>query len=522
MSSRGRSLVKLSTITVVAFGLGIAFASALDLPRPGRAEQAATTRPPLPAQTAAVRGADGAALPSFVEVAEAVKQSVVFVRSERRTRAQTQPRMRGVPPEFQDFFRQFQQQQEPQYREGSGSGFIVSADGYILTNNHVVADADRVTVKLLDNREFTARVVGRDPATDVAVIKIDADHLPAAVLGNSDATRVGEWALAIGNPLGFQFTVTAGIISAKGRALQGLVNGDQSQAQYAIQDFIQTDAAINPGNSGGPLVNVRGEVVGINSAIASQTGLYSGYGFAIPINLAHRVMNDLIATGHVERAILGVGIREISPEDAEFVGLRQIRGVVVNDFTGKNSPARAAGLQPGDVIVALNDSTIDHVAQLQQMVGFRRPGETVRVTVVRRGGERHTYDVRVIAAPTGAEQVAANDSGAADASPAETSGKLGIAVEAPSPDFIQQARLTEDQRGLVVSDVEDGGPAYGKLLPPNGGGPEVIVAVNDARIRTREEFQRALRSIRSGEVVSVRVYSIRLGQTRVVRIRARS
>jgi serine protease Do len=521
MSSRGRSLVKLSAITVVAFGLGIAFASALDLPRPGRAEQATPLRPPLQVQTAAVRGQDGTALPSFVDVAEAVKQSVVFIRAERRERVQAQPRMRGVPPEFQDFFRQFQQQ-EPRFREGSGSGFIVSADGYILTNNHVVADADRVVVKLLDNREFNARVVGRDPATDVAVIKIDADHLPAAVLGNSDATRVGEWALAIGNPLGFQFTVTAGIISAKGRALQGLVDGDQPQAQYAIQDFIQTDAAINPGNSGGPLVNVRGEVVGINSAIASQTGLYSGYGFAIPINLAHRVMNDLIATGHVERAILGVGIREISPEDADYVGLRQIRGVVVNDFSGKNSPARTAGLQPGDVIVALNDSAIDHVAQLQQMVGFRRPGETVRVTVVRRGGERHTYDVRLIAAPTGNEQVAANDSGGG-AAPAETSGKLGIAVDIASPDFIRQARLTDDQVGLVVTDVEDGGPSYGKLLPPNAGGPEVIVAVNDTRVRTREEFQRVLRGVRSGEVVSVRVYNPnpQLRQTRVVRIRAR-
>jgi serine protease Do len=521
MSSRGRALLKLSFIAVVAFGLGIAFASALDLPRPGRAEQATQQRAPLPAQ-AAVRGQDGMALPSFVDVADAVKPAVVFIRSEMRTRTQAQPQMRGVPPEFQDFFRQFQQQQ-PRYREGSGSGFIVSADGYILTNNHVVADADRVIVKLLDNREFNARVVGRDPTTDVAVIKIDADHLPTAVLGNSDATRVGEWALAIGNPLGFQFTVTAGIISAKGRALQGLVDGDQPQAAYAIQDFIQTDAAINPGNSGGPLVNVRGEVVGINSAIASQTGLYSGYGFAIPINLAHRVMNDLIATGHVERAILGVGIREISPEDADYVGLRQIRGVVVNDFTDKNSPSRAAGILPGDVIVSLNDSTIDHVSQLQQMVGFRRPGETVHVTVVRRGGERRTFDVRLVAAPSGTEEVAANDSGGSDASPAETSGKLGIAVDIPSADFIRQARLTEDQRGLVVSDVEDGGPAYGKLLPPNSaGGPDVILAVNDTRVRTRDEFQRALRGVRSGEVVSVRVYSIRLGQIRVVRIRARS
>ena len=517
MSSQGRDLVKLSAIITVAFGLGIAFASALDLPRPGRAEQAPAARPPVAARPA-VRALDGTTLPSFVDVAEAVKPAVVFIRSERRARPQA--RMRNVPPEFQDFFRQFQPQQQPRIREGSGSGFIVSADGYILTNNHVVADADRVTVKLLDNREFTARVVGRDPATDVAVIKIDADHLPTAVLGNSDATRVGEWALAIGNPLGFQFTVTAGIISAKGRALQGLVDADQPQAQYAIQDFIQTDAAINPGNSGGPLVNIRGEVVGINSAIASETGLYSGYGFAIPIDLARRVMNDLIATGRVERAILGVGIREITPEDADYVGLRQIRGVVVNDYTGKNSPARAAGIQPGDVIVALNDSTIDHVAQLQQMVGFRRPGEAVRVTVVRRGAERRTYDVRLVAAPTEGEQVASRGD-SAGAEPAETSGRLGVAVEVPSPDFVRQARLSEEQRGVVISRVEEGGPSWGKLFPPEGGGPEIVLAVNDVRVRTREDFQRVMRGVRASEVVQLRVLNLALGQTRIVRIRAR-
>jgi len=516
MSSRGRDLVRLSAIITVAFGLGIAFASALDLPRPGNATQARPSRPPVAAQPAA-RAVDGTTLPSFVDVAEAVKPAVVFIRSERRARAQA--RMPNVPPEFQDLYRQFQQQ--PRIQEGSGSGFIVSADGYILTNNHVVAGADRVRVKLLDNREFDARVVGRDPATDVAVIKIDARNLPTAVLGNSDATRVGEWALAVGNPLGFQFTVTAGIISAKGRNLPGLVDPDQPQQQYSIQDFIQTDAAINPGNSGGPLVNVRGEVVGINSAIASQTGLYSGYGFAIPINLARRVMDDLIATGRVERAILGVGIREITPEDADYVGLREIRGVVVNDYNGKNSPARAAGIQPGDVIVALNDSTIDHVAQLQQMVGFRRPGETVRVTVVRRGAERHTYDVRLVAVPTDGEQVAAR-SDSAGAQSAETSGKLGIAVEVPSPDFLRQARLSEEQRGIVISRVEEGGPSWGKLFPPEGGGPEIVLAVNDVRVRTREEFQRALRGVRASEVVQLRVLNLRLGQTRIVRIRARS
>jgi serine protease Do len=264
---------------------------------------------------------------------------------------------------------------------------------------------------------------------------------------------------------------------------------------------------------------VRGEVVGINSAIASQTGFYAGYGFAIPINLARRVMDDLISTGRVQRAILGVGIREITPEDADYVGLREIRGVVVNDYSGKNSPARAAGLQPGDVIVALNDSSVDHVAQLQQLVGFRRPGEVVHVTVVRHGGERHTYDVRLAQAPTDGEQVASTDSGAA--APKATEGKLGIAVEVPSADFIREARLTDDQRGVIVSDVEEGGPSWGKLLPPERGGPELVVAVNDARVRTAEEFQHALQAARRGDVVQLRVYNIQAAQTRIVRIRVR-
>ena len=427
--------------------------------------------------------------------------------------------MRGVPPEFQDFYRQFQQQ-PPRYREGSGSGFIVSADGYILTNNHVVADADRVMVKLLDNREFNARVIGRDPATDVAVIKIDADHLPAVALGNSDGTRVGDWVLAIGNPLEFQFTVTAGIVSAKGRDLPGLRDPDDPGQQYSIQDFIQTDAAINPGNSGGPLVNVRGEVVGINSAIASQTGYYAGYGFAIPINLARRVMDDLITRGRVERAVLGVSILPITPEDADYVGLREIRGVVVRDFSGKNSPARAAGIQPGDVIVALNDSAIDHVGQLQQMVGFRRPGEVVHVTVVRRGGERHTYDVRLMAAPTDSEQVASNDSSAN--APKAMEGKLGIAVEVPSAEFLRQARLSDDQRGVVVADVEEGGPSWNKLFGPGQNGPDVITAVNDTRVHTREEFQHAIQAVRRGDVVQLTVYNVQLGKSRFVRVRTRS
>src|SRR5437588_4377723 len=307
MSVRTRDWLKFGTLVAIAFVFGVALP--LHLSRPSRsgaresvaAAQAATPRLPPPALESTADLGD-----AFVAVAEHVKPAVVFIRSQHVERAQDQ----RLPPGFEDFFPNLRRR--PQVEQGSGSGFIVSGDGYILTNNHVVAGADKVTVKLYDKREFTAKVVGTDPNTDVAVIKIDMRGLPTVQFGNSDSARVGEWALAIGNPLGesFSFTVTAGIVSNKGRLLSGL-----QQTRYAIQDFIQTDAAINPGNSGGPLVNIRGQVIGINSAIASETGFYAGYGFAIPINLARTVMDQLVKTGHVERAVMGVHITDVDEND---------------------------------------------------------------------------------------------------------------------------------------------------------------------------------------------------------------
>src|SRR4051794_19650278 len=368
MSVKTRDWLKFGTLVAMAFALGLAFASAFKLPSRGEAAVRSvlqdTRRPAAPQAKAAVDLGD-----AFASVAEHVKPAVVFIRSERRERASS----RRLPPRVEDFF---QTPRRPQIEQGSGSGFIVSQDGYILTNNHVVQGADRVTVRLYDNREFTAKTVGTDPSTDVAVIKIQTTGLPTVRLGDADSTKIGNWVLAIGNPLGeaFTFTVTAGIVSAKGRLLAGL-----NQSRYAIQDFIQTDAAINPGNSGGPLVNVRGEVIGINSAIASETGFYAGYGFAIPINLARTVMTQLIATGHVERAVMGVSIRAIKPEDAEDTKLPDIRGVVVDAFSGEDSPARRAGILEGDVIVTVDGQPVESVAQLQQRVGFKKPGETVQV-----------------------------------------------------------------------------------------------------------------------------------------------
>jgi len=515
MSSRGRDFMKLGGIIAVAFAAGLFFATGLGLPRPGQAEAAHPVNV-VSGPRAPLRSVDGV-VPSFADIAERVRPSVVYVTIQRTERA---PNL-NIPPEFRDFLHQGPS--GPRIVEGSGSGFIVSQDGYILTNNHVVAGADKVKVTLLDNREFDARVIGRDPRTDVAVIRINTDHLTPLAFGNSDDARIGDWVLAIGNPLNLQFTVTAGIVSAKGRLLQGL--GDESD-RYQIQDFIQTDAVINPGNSGGPLVNLQGEVIGINAAIASQTGFYAGYGFAVPINLARRVMDDLIATGRVQRAALGVAIKPITPEDAEAVGLKQIQGVVVEDFSGAASPAKAAGIEPGDVIVALNDTAIDHVAQLQTVVGFKHPGEVVRVTFVRSNGVRQTVDVRLTSADADSTEVASAGGGREKPAPAatEASTKLGITLEDMTPDLVREAGLSEDQRGPVVADVEEGGPSWdGKLLPASsGGGPDAILWVGATRVHTKAELFRALHDVKSGEVVTLRVVNLTNGlPMRVVRIRAR-
>src|SRR5947209_4970445 len=387
MSVKTRDWLKFGTLVTLAFALGLGFASAFRLPSRGEAAVRSVlqdTSRPLPQAKAAVDLGD-----AFASVADHVKPAVVFIKSERRERTTN----RRLPPGFDDFF---QMPRRPQIEQGSGSGFIVSQDGYILTNNHVVQGADRVTVRLYDNREFTAKTIGTDPNTDIAVIKIQTTGLPTVRLGDADSTKIGNWVLAIGNPLGeaFTFTVTAGIVSAKGRGLQGLNSGG-----LAIQDFIQTDAAINPGNSGGPLVNVRGEVIGINAAIASETGFYSGYGFAIPINIAKTVMTQLIATGHVERSVIGVSVLPVRQEDAEDVKLPDIKGAVVQGCTNDDAPAKLAGLQEGDVIIAIDGQPVESVAQLQQRVGFRKPGETVQVTVARKGGARKTIPVKLTAAP---------------------------------------------------------------------------------------------------------------------------
>jgi S1-C subfamily serine protease len=270
---------------------------------------------------------------------------------------------------------------QPQQQESSGSGVIITEDGFIITNNHVVENAEKVEVTLNDNRNFPARVIGTDPSTDLALLKIEESKLPFIPYGNSDDLKVGEWVLAVGNPFNLTSTVTAGIVSAKGRNIGILPD------QFKIESFIQTDAAVNPGNSGGALVNTRGELIGINSAIASNTGSYTGYSFAIPSNLVRKVIDDLAEFGNVQRGFIGVSIRDMDAKLAEERGLKVTQGVYVSGLT-EGGAAASAGITEGDIIVRVGEVAVNSTPQLQEQIGRFRPGDKVNLTVIRNGKEQ--------------------------------------------------------------------------------------------------------------------------------------
>ena len=516
MTKRPLQRATLGVVAAIAFIGGLVLAAGFNLTPFGYAAQQKADPTKMLASPATPGVSVAETGNAFVSIAEKETPAVVSIVTERNAPKPSNRSRQNVPPGFDEFFRQFDPHQQQQPEEGSGSGFIVSSDGYILTNNHVVAGADKVTVTLLDKRVFKAKVVGKDPSTDVAIIKIDGSDFPTLSMGDDAKEKVGEWVLAIGNPLGLDFTVTAGIISAKGRSreLRALM-----PSQYAIQDYIQTDAAINPGNSGGPLVNIRGEVIGINSAIASQTGFYSGYGFAIPITLAKTVMADIIQYGRVRRAILGVSIQDLRPEDAQAAGIKDIRGALVSGSTpGQDSPAAKAGIEAGDVIVAIDGQPVDRVAQLQRLVRSRKPGDVVTVDVMR-FGEKRSFKVKLTEAPPEGDQLASSGRGQDDDADKPASyDKLGISVAPISDELASRAEISETNRGLAVMDVDATGPAFRQLQPQRDVIVKVLRPVTDAKL-TVAGLNSALGKVHDGDVVSLLVYDVQLKATRVVNLR---
>mgnify|MGYP003305176106 CR=1 FL=1 len=324
----------------------------------------------------------------FTQAAEASVNAVVHVRIMKNLQNRTYGYGDGMDPLLHFFFGP--RQQAPQYPQrpqeaGSGSGVIISNDGYIVTNNHVIESADEIEVTLNDKRTFTATLVGTDPTTDIALLKIDAENLHSISFGNSDAMKVGEWVLAVGNPFNLTSTVTAGIISAKSRNI-GIIGSGHNQ--MSIESFIQTDAAVNPGNSGGALVNTRGELIGINTAIASTTGSYSGYSFAVPATIVQKVTQDLKMYGEVQRALLGVQIQDVTSEIQKKHNLKEVKGVYVAAVSDGGA-AKDIGIESGDVILSVDGEPTNSTAELQEKIGRKRPGENVKIELIRDGETKH-------------------------------------------------------------------------------------------------------------------------------------
>ena len=376
-------------------------------------------------------------------------------------------------------------------RAGLGSGIIIDKEGHILTNNHVVNDVNEIKIILADKREFPAEIVGTDPKTDLAVIKIKGkvpSDLPAASLGDSDEVRVGDWVLAIGAPFGYAQTVTHGIISAKGRTGVGRDTGN-------YEDFLQTDAPINPGNSGGPLVNLRGEVVGINTAIATSVGQFAGVGFAIPINMAREVMNELVKTGKVRRGFLGIGIQNVDEDLAHKFGLPDNKGALVSQVN-KNSPAEKAGVKVGDVITRYNGKTVEDTRQLRNLVAATTPNETVEVRAFRDGKERvFKVNVGELASTTPAE------GGEEAEEPKSASSDLGLSVAPLTPAIAKQYNLDANDKGVIVSDVEEGSPAADAELRPG----DLITEVDRQPVTSVADFRDVLAKAKDKESVLILV-----------------
>jgi len=418
---------------------------------------------------------------SFADLAAEQADAVVNISTTQVVKGQAGglPPGFGFPPgsPFEHFFRDFKQNKPQQERHALGTGFIISSDGYVVTNNHVVQEASEVMVKLRDGKEYKAKVIGTDEKLDVGLLKIEATGLHTVHLGDSDKLRVGDWVVAIGNPFGLEQTVTAGIVSAKGRVI----------GAGPYDSFIQTDAAINPGNSGGPLFNTKGEVVGINTAIYSRSGGNNGIGFAIPIAMAESVINELRETGHVTRARLGVYIAEVDKETMEALGLKDQKGALIRQVEN-DSAADKAGIKAGDVVVSVDGKQIKNVHELPMTIASHRPGDKVKVGLIR-DGKPMTRTVEVEKMP---------DTDTASAEDQKTPIRLGLALSTLDAETAAslQAGVKE---GVVVQQVAEGSPAQRAGIMRG----DVIFSVNRQAVSSVKQFMKMAEEFKDGDVLQV-------------------
>lgn len=435
------------------------------------------------------------ALPDFTTLVEQASPAVVNISTkqklpDRRVASGQMPDLEGLPPMFREFFERNMPQQPRSPRgdrqreaQSLGSGFIISSDGYVLTNNHVVADADEIIVRLSDRSELQAKLVGTDPRTDVALLKVEGKDLPTVKLGDSEKLKVGEWVLAIGSPFGFDHSVTKGIVSAKGRTLPN----------DTYVPFIQTDVAINPGNSGGPLFNMKGEVVGINSQIFTRSGGFMGLSFAIPIDVAIDVSNQLKKDGKVSRGWLGVVIQEVNKDLAESFGLDKPAGALVAQVL-EDGPAAKSGLQVGDVILSMNGQPIVMSADLSHLVGTLKADEKAKLEIIR-NGKRQTLDVTIGAMPDDDADIGTGSG--AEGSAERSSNRLGVSV---SDLTAEQKKSLELKGGVVIKEVQDGPAAMIGLRPG-----DVISHLNNQAIASAKQFTEIAKDLPKNRSVSMRV-----------------
>lgn len=414
--------------------------------------------------------------PDFVEVADLVTPTVVHILTTVEVKQNQQQQINPF-----DFFGGpgFEMPNVP--RSGSGSGVVISADGFIVTNNHVIDGATKIRVVLNDKREYNAELIGKDPNTDLALLRIDEKNLPFAVVGNSDEVKVGQWVLAVGNPFNLTSTVTAGIVSAKGRNLNLLRDGRNPESQYSIESFIQTDAAVNPGNSGGALVSADGKLVGINTAIASQTGQYAGYAFAVPANLMKKVISDLTKYGEVQRGLLGVNIADVNSQLADKEGLKDVKGVYVVKVN-PNSAAEEAGVKDKDVIIKVDDVVVNSSSELQEQVGKRSPGEKVKLLLM-----RDSKEITVEATLRNRE----GKTGILKSEKIETNKALDAEFETVSREERLKLKISTGVRIKKLSD---------KSVLKRAGVPEgfIITSIDKQPVTTPSEVKQALSDISEG------------------------